>query len=314
MLTVADSPRLAGESLDHARALADADDPLPPILVRAENYQVIDGMHRLIAARMRGMETIPAQLVEADATDAFVLAVQSNIAHGLPLTTADRKSAARRIVASHPSWSDRMVASVTGLAANTVKTIRAAPDTAEGRSDARLGRDGRVRPIDASERRAKAAQILNEHPEYSLRVVAKMAGLSPETVRSVKARMASDPELSGQDLGSIEPGTETVGPADLKPADLRRSIRILIADPALRSHDLGRAFLRSFGSYAVVYEHSEAIINLIPEYDLELVCGVARAMADAWVQLEKAVRRRSQAAKNRQNGHVVDSRSFRVEP
>src|SRR5213076_255321 len=57
-LLPADSPRLEGERLDHVRALADAVGEPPPILVHRHSRRVIDGMHRLRAAQLRGERMI----------------------------------------------------------------------------------------------------------------------------------------------------------------------------------------------------------------------------------------------------------------
>ena len=53
-LRAGQSPRQAGENLEHVRALADTTDELPPIIVRRADMRVVDGMHRLRAARLRG--------------------------------------------------------------------------------------------------------------------------------------------------------------------------------------------------------------------------------------------------------------------
>ncbi|KOG90227.1 streptomycin biosynthesis protein, partial [Streptomyces varsoviensis] len=76
------------------------------------------------AAMLCGHDKIAVRFFDGDEADAFVLAVESNIAHGLPLSLADRKRAAGRIIDSHPQWSDRIVASVTGIAPGTVAEIR----------------------------------------------------------------------------------------------------------------------------------------------------------------------------------------------
>jgi hypothetical protein len=49
--------------------------------------------------------------------------VGMNIAHGLPLTRADRTAAAARVVHSYPQWSDRMISTVVGLSAGTVAKV-----------------------------------------------------------------------------------------------------------------------------------------------------------------------------------------------
>jgi hypothetical protein len=107
---IAGSPRSAGESLEHIRTLADITADLPPIIVHRKSMRVIDGVHRLRAARLRGQPRIAVRFFDGNDNDAFVLAVRTNVAHGLPLSLADRKAAAAQIVASHPHWSDRMIA------------------------------------------------------------------------------------------------------------------------------------------------------------------------------------------------------------
>ncbi|MBZ9641723.1 ParB/RepB/Spo0J family partition protein, partial [Streptomyces sp. PSKA30] len=123
-LSLSGSPRLGGERPEHIQLLAAAQKPLPPITVHRPTMRVIDGYHRLKAARLRGERTIAARFFDGDEAAAFVLAVKLNVTHGLPLALADRKRAAERIVVSHPQWSDRRVASVTGIAPGTVGEIR----------------------------------------------------------------------------------------------------------------------------------------------------------------------------------------------
>src|SRR5687768_17472219 len=77
-LRVADSPRLNGVDPDHARALAEVGIGLPPILVHRQTMSVIDGMHRLTAARINGREWIDVQYFHGSEEDGFALAVEAN--------------------------------------------------------------------------------------------------------------------------------------------------------------------------------------------------------------------------------------------
>jgi hypothetical protein len=95
----ADSPRLHGEDPGHIRALAEAASLLPPILVHRPSMRVIDGTHRLSAARLRGRDTVEVRFFDGTGAEAFLLAVKANIAHGLPLSRADREAAVHRIMA-----------------------------------------------------------------------------------------------------------------------------------------------------------------------------------------------------------------------
>jgi hypothetical protein len=46
---------------------------------------------------MRGQDTIPVRFVDCDEKDIFVIAVQANTAHGLPLSLTERiRAAAQR--------------------------------------------------------------------------------------------------------------------------------------------------------------------------------------------------------------------------
>ena len=118
-----DSPRLEGESKAHAAQMVDAAD-MPPIIVHQPTMQVIDGMHRLIAAPRGHQDTIAVRFFDGTTEEAFVLAVAANITHGLPLTRKDRKAAAARILDMFPDWSDRTIAATAGLSHHTVAVIR----------------------------------------------------------------------------------------------------------------------------------------------------------------------------------------------
>lgn len=86
--------------------------------------RVIDGMHRVRAAQIRGETEIRATFFVGDDSEAFVAGVRANTTHGLPLSLEDREAAARRIVELFPDWSNRAIASVSGLSDKTVGAIR----------------------------------------------------------------------------------------------------------------------------------------------------------------------------------------------
>jgi hypothetical protein len=149
-LRPADSPRLNGEDKAHIARLAQTETPLPPILVDRRTMRVIDGMHRLMAASLHGREAIDVIFFDGNETDVFLRAVQENIAHGLPLSQADRRAAAERIIATHPHLSDRAIGHSAGLAAKTVAAIRKGSSEEIPQSNTRVGRDGRDRITYAS--------------------------------------------------------------------------------------------------------------------------------------------------------------------
>ncbi|MGI5150981.1 ParB/RepB/Spo0J family partition protein [Plantactinospora sp. CA-294935] len=268
--------------------------------------RVVDGMHRLRAALRRGQDVIAVRFFDGGEQDAFVAAVEANIAHGLPLTLADREAAASRIIRSHPWWSDRAIASVTGLAAATVRTIRGRTGTDDAPGEtSRLGRDGRVRPLNGAVGRLAASAIIAERPDAPLREIAKAAGISPTTARDVRERMrrGDDPvpprQRPGGDTGPDDPApgrptavghgwTDRSAPArdGAGAAEGREKAAILRGlrnDPSLRFTESGRALLRWLWPRVTGPEGWEDIVLTIPPHCTYLVADLARRCADEWL-------------------------------
>jgi hypothetical protein len=131
-------PRTAGVNANHIRMLAESETPIPPIVIHRASRQIIDGWHRVRAAEMRGETTIAAVFFDGGAEEAFVLAVKLNAAHGLPLSLADRKAAALRMLASYGQCS-QMLAYKCWRKGRRRVLVRA------GRNSPRDGISGRVR-------------------------------------------------------------------------------------------------------------------------------------------------------------------------
>ncbi len=267
-LAISGTPRNSGENREHIRRLAESEDRLPPILVHQPTMRVLDGVHRVRAAELRGERDIEARLFSGDEASSFVLAVQTNTTHGLPLSLGDRKAAAQRIIQFYPQWSDRAIASVTGLAHRTVAAIRACPTGQVVQLDARVGRDGRVRPRDAGQRRALAASIIGDNPGAPLREIAQRAGLSPETVRKIRAELA------------VGPGVPPAGDEAARP--LAGPWQALRADPAFRSTEAGRSLLRALSSYQLPQASGERLAEQVPPHCLGRVAEAARLCSQAW--------------------------------
>jgi hypothetical protein len=265
------SPRCTGARSDHVRLLAEADGEWPPIIVHRPSMRIIDGLHRWHAARLRGDRSLPVRFFDGGAADAFVLAVRVNSAHGLPLSAGERRAAAARILVSHPLWSDRMVASVTGLSARTVATVRRAAPPAEPPA-ARVGRDGRARPVDRLAKRRSATELMRRDPDLSLRQVARAVGISPETARAVRA------ELHGE---RPRPAPRPVGPV-VGAEDWSVTVRRLRDDPALRFSETGRALLRLLDLHTMSTDRWTAIVRTVPAYNRPTVAKVAMECARVW--------------------------------
>lgn len=285
-----ESPRLEGEDKAHVARLAESEGPLPPILVARGTMRVIDGMHRLMAASLKGHDTIDVEFFDGCAADAFLRAVKANVTHGLPLSQSDRRAAASRIVTSHPHLSDRAIAETVGLAARTVAAIRRRSSDAVPQLNARVGRDGRVRPLSSAEGRLRAAALIADHPGASLREVARGAGVSPATVRDVRRRLergeepaakpggaSADWEVAGKERAARAATQRTVPPA---PAAV---IEKLLRDPSLRHNERGRQLLRLLQHNAVGAQEWPGVISSVPPHCVTIVVQLARQYAQMWL-------------------------------
>lgn len=306
-----ESPRLNGQDKAHIARLVQLETPLPPILVDRRSNKVIDGMHRLIAASLKGQETVEVRYFDGKAEDAFLWAVKENVEHGLPLSLADRRAAAARIMVSHPEFSDRALAKWVGLAASTVATIRRRI-SGDGVpvSSVRVGRDGKVRPLNGAEGRRRVAALVAEAPEASLRELARRAGVSPATARDVRHRLARgeapvgvlprtrDPQPAN--LAAEEPAVpaETTASPDLQPraevappalseaavqAAEASALQKLLRDPSLRRSETGRYLLRLLQHNAATAQEWPSVLGALPPHCLTIVEQLARQYSEMWL-------------------------------
>ena len=296
-LLPADSPRLAGEIEEHARALADSDAVLPPIVVHRATMRVVDGMHRLRAAALRGDRHIRIRLVEGSADDAFVLAVKLNAEHGMPLSRQDRTAAALRIIESHPHWSDRRIASVTGLSPGRVGVLRNRDGAPPAQLSGRTGRDGRIRPVNGAAVRIAASRVIAESPGASLREIASRSGVALATACDVRKRirLGQDPvppklrstgTPSPPAPGAREPDPPVQPPAGVVSESVLARMR---RDPSLRMSQAGRALLHLLASHLLTDEQLGDLLAGVPAHRAADAAHAARLCAERWLQFATAV-------------------------
>jgi transposase-like protein len=207
-------------------------------------------------------------------------------------TRHERQVAVRAMLAAHPDWADRRIGNLCGVSPRTVGRVRAQlAETSDGEcvkcTDVRIGRDGRARPIDPAARRERIVNALAQRPEASLRDIARTVGVSPETVRSVRAALADQLD-----------GVPTVPPVDLVAwcAARERTVR-WEPDHSFTSCDDGAAtagFLEQTNVRECDLERHATAVPLSRVYE---VSDEARRRAAFWVQLAERVE--SRAKRNR---------------
>jgi ParB-like chromosome segregation protein Spo0J len=277
--------RKQGVAESHVDALAELAGAWPPILVWGPDNQIIDGAHRVAAARRLGWCTISAVRFVGSDDEAFVESVHRNVTQGLPLTVNERVSASRELLRRHPEWSDRWISGVCALSAKTVARLRrdlcgSGPD--HGGFEVRVGRDGRSRPVAGGAVRGRIIEALTERPDGSLRSIAAEVGASPETVRSVRRNLARQDDTG---VAARVPGQEQMGATStmafrlhslLPPNHLAWS-----EDQALTSTERGQDFTEWFGQSSVADEWYR-YLDAVPLSRIYEVADEARRRANAW--------------------------------
>lgn len=291
------SPRHGGENDEHTRMLAESEDQLPPIVVHGPSKRVIDGMHRVRAAILRGKTTIEAREYPGTQDDAFALAVRLNIAHGLPLTRAERTTAAAQIIQSHPQWSDRMIAATVGLSPKTVAKARRRSTGENPQSTTRIGHDGRARPINPAAGRLRVAALLTDNPTAPIRTIAHQAGVSSSTVHQVRQRLRAGqhptPDHHPAPSHQHQPSTTDTSPypgtahgrAPARAVDITAALAHLTQDPALQASDTTRSLLRCLDRHRIDIPAANKIIRMVPPPQASPVAQLAREYARAWTHI-----------------------------
>ncbi|WP_231999847.1 hypothetical protein [Mycobacterium sp. 1245852.3] len=245
--------------------------------------QIVDGFHRVAAALNQGLDSVKVQFVDGPADLAFIAAVRANVTHGLPLSLADRRAAATRIIGTHAHWSDRVIAEITGLSAKTVCGIRSKSGGPQN-PDARLGKDGRLRPVNPAASRALVAELIKAKPEATLREIAAEAGVSPNTVRAVRDRLRGSE--CGITVGSQNLGRSTGGRPRLTihremATDVAPLLDILARDPTLRMNAEGRKLLRWLHLRSIGPD-AAGVFDPAPAHCLEHLIELAKRCAVNW--------------------------------
>ncbi|MGW1889940.1 streptomycin biosynthesis protein [Streptomyces sp. NPDC002004] len=217
-----------------------------------------------------------------------------------PVPADDRIAAARSIFASHPLWSDRAVAALTGLSAKKVAQLRSG--AAAERGARRIGRDGRARPVDATRGRELAGELIRSDPGASLRQIAAKTGLAPATVADVRARIlrGESPVPARRGRAAPQPSADVPvplaerrmtppGPRSRRvvppPDELLRIFDALRRDPSLRFSESGRSVLRLLDACALVARDRGRIAATVPAHCKESLAQLAHAYAGIWNML-----------------------------
>jgi hypothetical protein len=239
---------------------------------------------------MLGHSKMIVRFFDGTHDEAYMEAVKANIAHGKPLTLVEREAAAKKILGMRSDWSDRLVGSFCGLSGKTVGRLRKSTEEIP-QLMARIGRDGRQRPIDSRKLRHEIATALFEMPEAKPDEIAKTVSTSPTTVRDVRKRVErGDPLVpSNQTKGSkarvpnrrVE-DVEGVDPGQADALQWRK-------DRAILSLPDGKEFANWLDEASTTLNHWQPILGLIPIGRIPQLIEYAKDRALEWTNVASSL-------------------------
>ncbi|HEX2949112.1 MAG TPA: ParB/RepB/Spo0J family partition protein [Armatimonadota bacterium] len=198
------NPRLDGVDTDVVEYYASIfkDVVWPPILVDRATNKLLDGWHRVEAAKRAGVYTLPVQWVDAKEEELFALAVKANLGHGVHLRKEERYKAIARM--QREGWTNERIAEFLNCSlAMTNKTEKAEDLRIKFKVDQH---PGAALPIETLVEVTRLPQEYHEEiAELACEVEAVPADVR-RTVRAIKKgevetpqdirRMMTDPEFA----------------------------------------------------------------------------------------------------------------------
>ncbi len=98
----------------------------PPVLVDQATHKLLDGWHRIEAAKRAGVYSLPVLWAEAPEEELFALAVKANLVHGVKLSREERYKAIVRL--QREAWTHERIAAFFGCSLRMVVNTEKAED------------------------------------------------------------------------------------------------------------------------------------------------------------------------------------------
>ncbi len=170
---------------EYKEAMAEGQE-FPPITVWDKGngiYWLIDGMHRLLASKRLGRDSIKAEVVELESElEARILAIEKNASHGIPLDREEKKELARLLYADGVEIEKlrRLFRVSERTIYNWVEGVRRRAKDEELKKQALELRKQGLSQQEVAERLGVSQRVISNWERESLAQPAKIAGSSNE--------------------------------------------------------------------------------------------------------------------------------------
>jgi hypothetical protein len=171
--------------------------------------------------------------------------------------------------------------------------LRRRKATGAAPSQARIGRDGRARPLNCARGRERASELIKKDPEAPLRRIAAAAGISPATAADVRDRLRRGlnpvPEKQRRAIADAPQAGPADAPAMPRPreaqaslAELMMTLEKLRRDPSLRFNQTGRDILRLLGVCATTAQERQRILATVPAHCVDMLSELLYGYSEIW--------------------------------
>jgi hypothetical protein len=172
-----------------------------------------------------------------------------------------------------------------------VAKIRAGSSGEVTQLHARVGRDGRARPVHPEDGRRRVAAILADRPHATLRELAAAAGVAPGTAKAVRDRVRNGQPPVSADIRPHRP--VAVARTQLSEQQI---LSVLARDPSLVQRQSCRNFVQWLALSSVRRESLDDLVSGIPPHLVGLVGQLVRTYADVWSDLAERLDEANQLA------------------
>ena len=172
--------------------------PLNPCVLRAKTggFYILDGWHRVLAAKALGLDRIVVTLYGGDRTytleEARVLSATVNTAHGLRRSDADKRKAVTILLTDEPGRTNDATARLAGVSPSLVAAVRREMVDA-----------GTLTLPQTTAEKVQAAIDKAGGKKLSVRQLAEAAGVSKSTAARAAAEASEASQKSKNDSGTV---------------------------------------------------------------------------------------------------------------
>lgn len=187
-------------------------DLLPPVIVQKSTGVLIDGFHRVAAAKHVGKYQFPAEEIDIPDTELFSEACRRNNAHGLPLSKSERNEAIVKLY--REGWKQEALGELWGMSLGQINYI--------------IGADKRTGKISPGE---KGVKLTPKHEQIIRRAPEPIQDKIAEVVLTRETKPKEENDKPKKKILTVAQTNSLVKEAEENPEKIDETLDFLIDHP-----------------------------------------------------------------------------------